>query len=409
VENDGDLDLFISNQWQGPNELYINNGPENGFHLATETGDLTKAPSNSPCSCWADYDLEGLLDVYIVNRDSQNDELYKNIGAGKFKKISEGIISNNGGDGRSCAWGDIDGDLYPELYVGNFIVRNGEDVLKARNYLYKNLGNGKFQEIETGLPVTNLGVTYGVSFIDYDYDDDLDLFVTNIGRTDTNMLYANDGSGNFKKMNLVITKEMNRPSKGHTWGDFDNDGFLDLFIANGTMNIEPNKIRNMLFLGQENGDFIEIMEWAITLREGTSAGTAWADYDRDGDLDVFVANWANNNENNELYRNETSQRSRSYWLELQFKGTKSNSYGIGTRVKIKTKNKNGNETWQTRYLASNTGYSSQNEPIVHFGLGNNEIIEVLEVHWPSKTVDSYNNVKANQFYTVEEGIAITKK
>ena len=110
-DNDEDLDLFITNQWGGPNELYINNGPDKGFVLSRNAGDLTATASNSPCSCWADYDLDGLLDVYIVNRDGKKDELFRNEGNGQFTKIDFTVDSTEGGDGRACAWGDVDGDF----------------------------------------------------------------------------------------------------------------------------------------------------------------------------------------------------------------------------------------------------------------------------------------------------------
>ena len=400
VDNDRDLDLFIANQWEGPNQLFKNGG-EHGFKEAVQTGDLTSGPSNSPASCWADYDLDSYMDVYVITRDGKNDTLFKNNGDGTFSRIDEGNISSNGGDGRSCVWGDFDGDRYPELYVGNFIIRNGEDVSMARNFFYKNNGDGTFTEILEGPHVNDRNVTYGVSAVDYDYDDDLDIFVTNIASSDTNVLYQNNGKGQFVRASLAITEEKNRPSKGHTWGDFNNDGFLDLFVANGTSNIDPEKVRNQLYLGDENNNFVEIHRGAAAEKKGTSAGAAWADYDRDGDLELFVANWADNNEDNEFYHNNISESKNANWFALTLDGTDSNTYGFGTRIRLKA-TISGNTFWQTRTLWPQTGYSSQNEPIVHMGLGDAVSVEIIEIHWPSGNVDRYHNVEPNRYYQAKE-------
>jgi len=405
VDNDRDLDLFVANQWDGPNQLFLNNG-EGGFAEAGKSGDLTAGHSNSPGSCWGDYDLDGYMDVYVVTRDGGDDSLFNNNGDGTFSRVTSGNISSNGGDGRSCAWGDVDGDRFPDLYVGNFIIRNGERVTKARNFLYRNNGDGTFTEITEGHHVTDPGVTYGVSFTDYDYDEDLDLFVTNIASSDANMLYENDGNGGFTKTDLTISSELNRPSKGHTWGDFDLDGYPDLFVANGTMNIEPEKVRNQLYLNNQRGAFREITDWSIVTKEGTSAGTAWADYDRDGDLDLFVANWAHNNEDNELYRNNSTETDNRNWIALHLAGTRSNTFGIGAEVRLKA-TVSGRTIWQTRWHLLDTGYGSQNEPLVHFGLGDAVTVDSLEIQWPSGAVDRFADLATNRYYRATERDEIT--
>ncbi|MDX1672197.1 MAG: CRTAC1 family protein [Balneolaceae bacterium] len=399
IDNDHDLDLFVANQWEGPNQLFINN--EGSFEPALDAGDLLSGSSNSPAACWADYNLDGYMDVYVITRDDGDDALYRNNGDGTFSRISDGNISSNGGDGRACAWGDLDGDRYPELYVGNFINRNGESVSKAQNFLYKNNGDGSFTEITEGDPVTDRAVTYGVSMIDFDYDEDLDIYVTNIAGSDTNILYENDGNGEFSKTDLIITKESNRPSKGHTWGDFNNDGFIDLFVANGTMNVDPEKIKNQLYLGSDSGEFTEIKGGTIVNKQGTSAGAAWADYDRDGDLDLFVANWAHNNEDNEFYRNDINECEHRNWIVLQLEGTQSNKFGIGAKIRLKAAI-SGNDHWQTRWLWPDTGYGSQNETIVHFGLGDANQADSLEIEWPSGVIDRFTDIGINRYYRAEE-------
>lgn len=400
VDNDYDLDLFISNQWNGPNQLFLNTG-QGVFEPSINAGPLITETSISPCACWADYNLDGYLDVYVIQRDGAHDALYTNEGDGTFSKMSQGNISANGGDGRACAWGDIDGNGYPDLYVGNFIVRRGDAVDKARNFLYLNHGPAGFIEVTDGPAVNDLAVTYGVSFVDVDSDDDLDLFVTNIGKTDRNMLYRNNGTGLFTAdTTLSLSTDRNRPSKGHTWGDFNHDGLLDVLVANGTTNIEPDRLRNQLFL-KRGDDYQEVTHSAVSSATGTSAGVAWADFDRDGDLDIYINNWRDNNEANECFRNESTGSSDRNWIVIQLRGHQSNSFGIGAKVRIRA-TIFGESRTLIRWLWPQTGYASQNEPILHFGLGNAQQIDQVDIYWPSGQHDSWLTVPVNYYYQAKE-------
>jgi hypothetical protein len=244
-DNDGDLDIFFTTQFGAPNELYRNDNAV-GF-VQVEAGSLTSKTSSATTSCWCDYDLDGDLDVYVVERDWHNDTLFTNLGNGKFAEVPRTSFPYQGGDGRACAWGDTDGDGYPELYVGNFLDNTAKEPTKSKNFYYHNSGKGTFTISEDTVITSERNLTYGVSFVDFDQDNDLDLFITNIAKTDHNRLYPNDGSGNFSLVNNLLSTAPARPSKGHSWGDFDNDGDLDLFVANGTEGTPPEEIRNYLF------------------------------------------------------------------------------------------------------------------------------------------------------------------
>lgn len=397
-DNDGDLDIFYTTQWGRPNELYQNNGV--GEFKKVKGGDLTSKKSSSPSACWCDYDLDGDLDVYVIERDGADDALYNNQGNGNFVIVSKDKFPYKGGDGRACAWGDTNSDGYPELYVGNFLDKTIDKPTKSTNFYYLNNKNGTFSIVSNSIVTSEKNLTYGVSFIDYDQDNDLDLFLTNIARTDHNILYQNDGLGNFTKTNTAITKADSRPSKGHSWGDYDNDGDLDLFIANGTEGATPDEIMNFLFLNNGRGDFELIENSPIVQTPNISAGTAWSDYDRDGDLDIFIANWGDNTEKNVFYRNDIYA---SNWIEISLRGKKSNSYGIGAKVRINII-KDGKEIWLTRWLLPQTGYASQNQPIIHFGLGNTNRIKEIQVHWPSTSnkMSKLSDIKSNQIIVIEE-------
>jgi Tol biopolymer transport system component len=400
-DNDGDLDILLTNQFDQPLRLFRNDGPSHaeaegsaGFSLvaAGDLGDDRRGSANG--ACWGDYDNDGDLDVFVVHRDGHNDELYHNEGDGTFRRVSEGVAVNSGGNGRTCACGDVDDDGDLDLYVGNF--RDGDT--KAANFFYLNRGDGSFDAVTEGALVTDRQATYGSSFVDADEDGDLDLFLTNISRTDHNALYLNNGRGQFtRRADGPLVTADSRPSKGHAWGDYDNDGDLDLFIANGTE--ADVDLRNFLYLNDGHGRFTAVTVGDLVSDVDTSGGAAWADYDKDGDLDLFVANWGGSDEDNVLYRNQTYGR---HWLVVRLVGLRSNRMGLGARVRVRARI-DGEDRWQTRWMLPTTGYASQNEPILHFGLGDAMRLEVLEVSWPSGIVDVVEAVEVDDTVEVVEG------
>ncbi|WP_190810709.1 CRTAC1 family protein [Flagellimonas sp. S3867] len=393
VDNDRDLDIFFTTQFGVPNLLYENNGE--GNFSASNAGDLTSDLTNSPGACWCDYDLDGDMDVFVVNRDGEDDNLYINMGSGKFKKAASGPWINNNGDGRACLWGDLNGDGFPDLYVANFVVKNnGKFTGKHRNYLYWNSPKGEFIEQTEGDLVEELNASYGVSFVDYDSDMDLDMYVTNVSISDENALYQNSGSGVFKKITENgITYEVRRPSKGQTWGDFNNDGRQDLYVANGTEGYP--EIQNFLFAGHPDHAFKRMYNSLPAIEGHISAGTASGDLNRDGYLDLYVCNWGGEAEPNDCYIN---QKQGDNWVVFQLSAIASNSYGIGSWVKLTA----SNGTVQTRYLVRETGYGSENAPEIHFGLASQEIAKV-EFIWPNGTKQKATNLVSNQIYKVIEG------
>lgn len=294
--------------------------------------------------------------------------------------------------------GDTNGDYYPELYVGNFLDKSSADPVKSRNFYYINKGDGTFIHREDEVITSERNLTYGVSFIDYDQDNDLDLFISNIARTDNNRLYENDGSGNFKLSTSIINSSPSRPSKGHTWGDFDNDSDLDLFVANGTEGTPEEDIMNYLFINSGDGNFWLEEIGPLTQSPNISAGTAWADFDKDGDLDIFLANWGSNTENNILYRNDLYDTN---WLEISLIGTDSNRFGIGSKVRVYVEI-GGKKKWLTRWLLPQTGYASQNEPIIHFGLGDASEIIQIEITWPNGHIQLLKDISSNQILKIKE-------
>ena len=272
-DNDGDLDIFTV-RTDRANTLYRNDG--NWSFVEQEAGDLSVDQSSSSMACWADVDGDGWLDVFVVNRGGESDALYRNHGGRHFERIKDNAAGRVGGDGRSCVFADFDGDNDPDLYVGNFVDTSTKPATKQRNFLYFNDGGFGFTEVRSGHAVESHALTYGTSAADADNDGDLDLFVTNIGKGDRNHLYLNDGDGALHLHEAGLSTPVDTPSKGHTWGDFDLDGDIDLAIANGTEGTEH--VQNELylndgaavFLAVTGEEFVTAAPSAGRLRSGTA-------------------------------------------------------------------------------------------------------------------------------------------
>ena len=387
IENDGDLDLFVANLDDQANFLFQNDGSGNFTRIME--GEIVTETFASTGSCWIDLENDGDLDVFITNRNNQDNSLFLNDGSGNFTRVDDSILVSDGGDSRACGWADIDNDGDWDLFVGN---------AHQRNFLYLNNGDGTFSKIADTELTARIDYTYGLSWADVDGDGDLDLFVANVidGSSRYNELFLNDGAGNFSRVDQEpITTDVG-PSKGNAWGDFDNDGDLDLFVANGT----PNRdVRNFLYLNQGFGIFTRVDISFIAQDNEVSAGVALADYDNNGTLDIFVANWENEDQNNTLYKNTNTVGN---WVELSLHGVQSNRFGVGALARVHAII-NGEDIWQERIILNNTGYGSQNSLVVHFGLGSATKILEIEIHWPSGIVDLYSEPNINSLYIAVEG------
>jgi hypothetical protein len=380
-DNDGDLDLFVAVGLNGNDLLYQNNG--DGTFTKVTSGSLVTSGGSSRGCAWGDYDNDGYIDLFISNEQGQNNFLFHNNGDGTFAKVASGKIVTDGGNSTGCAWGDYDNDGYLDLFVPN----NNEN-----NFLYHNNRDGAFTRITTGRMVTDGGSSFGCAWGDYDNDGYLDLFVANLNQR--NFLYHNNGDGTFTKITSGQIVTDVGYSWGAAWADYDNDGFLDLFVANGP----PSGPGQNDFLYRNNGDgtFTKITTGSLVNDAASGDGCAWGDYDNDGFLDLFVTNL--NDQNNLLYRNN---RNSNNWLVVQCVGRISNRAGIGVKVRAKT-TVAGQARWQLREISGGSGYASQNALYAHFGLGDATTVDVLRVEWPSGVLQEVKNVAAKQFLILKE-------
>jgi hypothetical protein len=378
-DNDGWLDLFISNL--GVNYLYHNNG-DGTFTKVTPFGGSSGATSWS--GSWGDYDRDGWLDLFISNGAGNNNMLLHNNGDGTFTKITSGRIVRDGGASIAAAWQDYDGDGWPDLCV----VNDG-----GSSFLYHNLGGGNFERILTGRVATDSQQAIVGDWGDYNNDGWPDLAVGVLGH---NLLYRNLGGGLFEKQTNGPVVLDSQNSQIVQWIDYDNDGFLDLFSANdGGQN-------NALYHNNGDGTFTRVTTGSLVNDGGNSAGCAWADYDNDGFLDLFVANW-HGSRPNFLYHNNGNS---NHWLKVKCLGTASNRAGIGAKVRVQAVIR-GVEMWQLREISGGTGFG-QTTLLAHFGLGDATLVKAVRIEWPSGALQELHAVAADQTLQVVEPPKIVK-
>ncbi|HWA06624.1 MAG TPA: FG-GAP-like repeat-containing protein, partial [Ignavibacteria bacterium] len=389
--NDGFPDIFIINGGGSASQFnffYTNNG--DGTFTKVTSGTFVNEIGNTWGSSSVDYDKDGRLDIYTANFN-RNNFLYKGNGDGTFTKITAGAIVNDGGHSLNCAWGDYDNDGYPDVFVANANFAAGEN-----NFLYKNNGDGTFTKITTGNIVNDGGNSTGASWGDYDNDGDLDLFVTNYF-AENNFLYRNDGAGSFTKITTGNIVNDGGASVGSSWGDYDNDGDLDLIVSN------DNNENEFLYNNNGNGTFTKITTGDIVTSGGRSNGAVWCDYDLDGDIDLYIANGDQPvQQNNFLFRNDGTSNN---WINIYCKGVISNRSAIGTRLTASALI-NGVRVKQVREINGQTGYNAMNSLNVELGLGNASVIDTLIIKWPSGITDTYFSLSLNRFITAVENQGI---
>ena len=421
-DNNGFPDLYVTNF--GANAFFRNNGDGTFTDVTTHTG---TGDTRWGASCAiVDYDNDGFLDLYVINYvkyaiesdqvcmdkgvrvycdprlyEGELDILYHNNGDGTFTDVTESAgFSEATGRGLALAWGDYDDDGDMDVYIANDA---------DQNFLYRNNSDGTFTDVslaagvgfsEDGEAENGMGADFG----DYDNDGYLDLIVTNF-QDQTNTLYHNERDGLFSDVSYaskIGTMSLPYLAWGVGFCDYDNDGYQDLFVANGHLDENVQAFNptgfyeqpNLFFRNNRDGTFDEIaIDSGSGLRlEKVSRGFAYADYDNDGDLDLLVTNLKGTPD---LLENRGGQNT---WLTLKLIGTRSNRDAIGARVKVTA----GNLT-QIREVRSGSSYLSQNDMRLHFGLGKHRQINRIEIHWPSGLQEQLEAIEANQILTLVEG------
>lgn len=440
---DGFDDVFVSNYSDNKaNQLYVNN-TDGTFTAVTQAGALTSDISSTVASTWADYNNDGYIDVFLANNIGTPNALYQNNGDGSFSKASNNTLYTHGFYSHSASWADYDNDGYVDLFVAeymptkfNLLFKNNGDGtfskvtsnpiveeaayslgatwsdynndgyqdlfvpngLNGANSLYKNEGGARFTKVSTGGIDTDQANSVGSSWGDYDNDGDQDLFVANASNQN-NFLYNNNGDGTFTKVVDGIIVNDSGHSHGSSWGDIDNDGDLDLFVTNDQGTV------NALYVNNGDGTFYK-PDITINTDKANSFGTAMSDYDNDGDLDILVGN--HSYEANDFYVN--SQGSCNAWTCFNLTGTNSNRSAIGAKIRVKA-DLYGTPTWQLREISGQTGGGAggQNSLKAMFGLADATRIDSVIVEWPSGTRQYLTNLTINDCVDIveEEGYLVS--
>lgn len=357
LDNDGDLDIINT---QEPAKLYNKNNGDGTFSLVPD--DFSMTAGNIGSITYLDYDKDG--DVDIFSPASSNNFIYENDGAGAFTSIDDsvsGLVPVTNGETNAVA--DINNDGYLDiLYRGTSL------------YLWKNNGDKTFTEISGSAGVSFPGTDYNPNlFFDYDNDGDIDLYLAGDGAN--NKLYRNNGDETFTDVSVaagVVGAAVN--TKGIAVGDYDNDGYLDLFVANLTSQI--------LYRNNGDGTFTDITAAKGLAAATNNSGSAFADYDNDGDLDLFVTT------STEMKLYENTLNSNSYLkVKLQGLGTAGNTSKDATGIKVELWNAAGTTLLASRFVSGGDSMGSHAPKIQHFGLsgawGGNNGTYTLKVHFNS--------------------------
>ena len=407
--NDGYPDIYISNY--GANTLYKNNG-DGSFSDVSQKANVTGGAECSIGAVWFDYDNDGFLDLYVGNYltfdpeykyyyapdgfpkpmtyNAEADVLYYNNGNGIFTNVSEemGIIDL---DGRAMGVGviDYDDDGFTDIYVAND---------HTLNYLWHNDGGRKFTNkgIMSGTAFSQAGeatVSMSVDFADYNGDGLIDIFLSD----DTYCsLYENMGNGIFSDQSYpagIAIAAGQFVGWTSTFVNYDNDGDVDIFKTNGALKHLYGH-EDQFFENLGSGKFRDNSSnlGSYFHEEYVGRGACLGDYDNDGDFDIYIANL--NNQGIFLRNNKGNQNN---WIMIDLEGTSSNRDGVGAKIRITS-----GGLMQTAQQKSTTGYLSQNEHRIHFGLGQNTMVERIEIKWPSGKIQVIENSKANQVLAVKE-------
>jgi enediyne biosynthesis protein E4 len=432
-DNDGWVDLFVT--FWGHNILLHNNGNGSFTDVTKKAGLWSDTTQWSTGCAFVDYDRDGHLDLFVshyVDLDLANtpapgssascqwkglpvmcgprglkgthNSLYHNNGDGTFTNVSDksGITKTGAYYCFTALTGDFDNDGWPDIYVA---------CDSTPSLLFHNNHDGTFKEIgvEAGVAFSENGheqAGMGADAIDFDGDGFLDIVKTNFSG-DTPTLYRNNGDGTFSDVTVDAGLGANTQFLG--WGtlfvDIDNDGWPDLFIANGHVYPEIDgkglsetfRERKIIFWNEHNGRFRDISSEAGPgiKTPMNSHGIAAADFDNDGLVEILVNN---SHDAPSLFKNYGSAGN---WILLKLIGTKSNRDAIGARVKVQA---DGHR--QLQEIRSGGGYNSQSDFRLHYGIGNASHIEKIEIYWPSGTNDTLHDVPVNQILTIKEGKGI---
>ena len=420
-DNDGDVDIFVlRGAWlakvgRHPNSLLQNDGRGRFRDVTFEAG-LGDVHYPTQAASWADYDLDGDLDLYVGNETGSGlqapSQLFQNRGDGTFIDMAETAGVENRRYTKGVVWGDYNGDRWPDLYVSN---------LMEENRLYRNNGDGTFTDVAHQFGAQHPRESFPVWFWDFNNDGELDLYVSGYSavgegkgvysvaaeyydrshEAEPDYLFQNDGQGGLT--NVAADHGLDRVTlpMGCNFGDLDHDGYPDFYLGTGYPQYEA-LMPNLMFLNQDGNGFVD-----VTIPGGfghlqKGHGVAFADFDHDGDQDVFSnmgGSFAGDAFANVFFENPGSG---NHWIVVKLIGMESNRSAIGARIEAQII-ENGEP--RSVYKWVNSGGSFGANPLrQQIGLGQATQIESLSVFWPTTgKTQRFENVAVDQFLEITEG------
>lgn len=452
-DGDGDLDLFVIGSLSTPappaaqrRRMFRNDG---GDRFTQVTVDGFAGDNNFPIgAAWADYDNDGDPDLFLAGAGSV---LYRNDGGGRLSRVAPPGLAGVDLRGWSPSWADVDNDGDVDLFVTHPAGFTGTP---QPNFLFLNNGppDFGFTRVTEGPLVTGLAPYTNGSWADFDDDGDLDLFIgtgpaSNVLGLDFYFRNLLKESGSLAFDRLANAPFAQPPRDGQTvnWIDYDNDGDLDFFVTNYALQL--GGLANELYRN-DSGQFTKVTQGPLVTEIGTSLANVWGDFDNDGYLDVFVATvtggrWYRNNRDggfdridltpglgvlwtaaagdydndgdldvfagaaqpagrHSLLKNETANG--NHWLKIRCIGVRSNRSAVGAKLRL-TSFIGGRRVTQRRAIETQNTFMGHNSLEVHFGLGDAALAEALEIEWPSGARDRLENLAADRSITVTEGEA----
>ena len=419
-DNDGDLDVIVlRGAWLGPmgdhpNSLLRNNG-DGTFTDVTFSAGLGEKHYPTQTAGWSDYDNDGDLDLYIGNEHNVARaapcQLFQNNGDGTFTDVarSAGVMNNRIAKG--VTWGDFNNDRHPDLYVSN---------LHGPNRLYQNNGDGTFTDVAPKLKVDQPSMSFPVWFWDYNNDGALDLYVSSylldsvratalvsksyqgsIEDQYLDRLYKGDGQGHFLEVGKASNFRRMTLPMGSNFGDLNNDGYPDFYLGTGYPDYE-SLMPSVMFVNQQGQRFVDVTNSGGFGHLQKGHGVAFADFDNDGDSDVFEqmgGAFPGDAFFDALYENPGFGR---HWIGIQLIGSRSNRCAIGARIRVVIVDDDGE---RAVYRHVNNGGSFGANPLRQtIGLGTANRIKTLEVLWPTTGVtQKFSNVAMDRYIRIEEG------
>jgi len=428
-DRDGMVDIFVA-KTAGNNRLFHNLGDLKFEEVAAQAGLIMSGDNRG--GVWADYDNDTWPDLFVGNVAQYR--LFRNLGNGMFQKdTTAGIHTSIRITG--AMWADVENDGHVDLYTPNlnsnncFFLnnRNGtfrdgigaaglqdtrepsmggafgdydndgdldlylvHDAYQA-NRLYRNAGYGYFNDVALDARVALAAQSMATTFADFDNDGWLDLYITNL---DTNAIFFNNGNGTFTN----TTQSSGVGDRGMSWGivvlDYDNDMWQDIYVLNGS-NFPPLYLDNVLYRNLGNRKFEVVTNKAGVSSKLDGWGGATGDLNNDGNPDLLITNWTS-----DCLQVFINNGGPHHYLKVSLLGTQCNRYAIGARVRVVA-----NGVQQIRELSGGAGYMSQDSPILHFGLAQNTKVDTLEIQWPGGTRERYFDVAADQQVNYVEGQA----